>query len=503
MLSKKLTLLSIVSLTTHLLYSQTLEGGMMRDLQWRDMQLLGKGRADQSFALRSIPFSDRRDSSVSSFRKPSVEILPISWLTQFNSRVPFGGNDGSLIAAKGLQTRLSGGVQVRAGFVELQLAPELVWAANTAYATTPQFGFNNGKSFQRIYPGQSTLQLVTGGFRAGISTANQWWGPGVRNSLLMTYQAPGFTHFFLGSRRPLKTPIGSLEWKLMGGWLRSDGDRSMENRNLQAADAIFGQRKRYLSGLTISYQPKWVPGLFVGFSRVIQTFSKDSLTSTLGAFERYFSVIALAAQKKNVVNEDKLDRDQVASFFLRWLFPKQHFEFYIEYGYNDYKLNTRDYLLGTSHSAAHIIGIKKIIPQAGDNRWIDITLELTKMSQTPDQMVRNAGNWYEHGQIKEGYTQDNQIMGSIYGFGSDALYAGVNLVRGNKRLGFFIEQINRDPVNRTQKWVDLGFGFTPQWVKDKWILGGKVELVKTRGFAWQPGENAINLHAQIALQYKL
>lgn len=503
MLVKKIIIVHISMLMVQVVCAQTLEGGMIRDLQLRDLQLLGKGRSDKSFALRSVALGELPDSVVSSFRKPSITLLPLSWLSQFNSQLPFSENDGSLIAAKGLQTRLSGGVQVRAGFVEMQLAPELVWAANPTYNTTTQYGFNNGKSFQRIYPGQSTLQLVAGGFQGGISTANQWWGPGVRNSLLMTYQAPGFTHFFLGSRRPLKTPIGSIEWKLMGGWLRTDGDRSMENRNLRAADAIFGQRKRYLSGLTISYQPKWIPGLFVGFNRVIQTFNKDSLTSTLGAFERYFPVIALAAQKKNVLNEDLLDRDQVASFFLRWLFPKQHFEFYVEYGYNDYKLNTRDYLLGTSHSAAHIFGVKKVIPQHGDNRWIDITLELTKMSQTPDQMVRDAGNWYEHNSIIEGYTHDNQIIGSIYGFGADAVFAGVSLVRGAKRLGFFIEQINRDPVNRTQKWVDLGFGFTPQWVKDKWILGGKLELVRTRGFAWQTGKNVMNLHAQIALQYKL
>lgn len=490
-------LLSMVHAT-----SQTFDAGLLRDQQLRDQQVLGKGRTDQSFTLRTIPFAVNADSITSSFKKPVIELLPISWTHQFNSRHPFGGNDGSMIAAKGLQTRLSGGVQVRAGFVEMQLAPELIWAANSRYTATPQFGYNSGKSFQRIYPGQSTLQLVKGGFRIGISTANQWWGPGVRNSLLMTYQAPGFTHFFVGSRRPLSTGVGSFEWKLIGGWLRTDGDRSMENRHLLAANPSMGQQKRYLSAFTVSYQPKWIPGLFVGINRVVQTYSKDSLTNTLGAFERYFPVIALGGQKKNVANEDLIDRDQVASFFLRWLFPKQHFEFYIEYGYNDYKFNTRDYLLGPGHSAAHIVGFKKLIPQAGEHRWIDITLELTKMSQTPDHMVRNAGNWYEHGQIIEGYTQDNQILGSVYGFGADALYAGVNLVSAEKRLGFFIEQINRDPVNRSQKWIDLGFGFTPQWIKGRWILGGKIELIRSRGYAWQAGVNTMNLHVQAGLQYR-
>ncbi len=503
MILQKFLFTSLLMSGAQLLCGQTLDAGLLRDQHLRDLQLLGKGRADQSFTLRSIPFGTHTDSAVGSFKKPVTTLLPISWMTQFNSSHPFGGNDGSLIAAKGLQTRLSGGVQMRAGFLEMQLAPELVWAANAAYKTTTQFGYNSGKSFRRIYPGQSTVQLVVGGFRAGVSTANQWWGPGLRNSLLMTYQAPGFTHFFIGSRKPQSTPIGSFEWKLMGGWLRTDGERSMESRHLLAADPSMGQQKRYLSAFTVSYQPKWIPGLFVGINRVVQTYSKDSLTNTLGAFERYFPVLALGGQKKNVANEDLIDRDQVASFFLRWLFPKQHFEFYIEYGYNDYKYNTRDYLLGPSHSAAHIVGFKKLIPQSGENRWIDITLEFTKMSQTPDHMVRNAGNWYEHGQISEGYTQDNQILGSIYGFGADALFAGVNLIRGEKRLGFFIEQINRDPVNRSQKWIDLGFGFTPQWVKGRWILGGKIELIRSRGYAWQTGVNVMNLHVQAGGQFRL
>jgi len=503
MILQKILFSSLLITVTHQLSAQTFDASLLRDQRLRDLQLLGKGKADQGFTLRPIPFGVNADSLTTSFKKPVVELLPISWIHQFNSRHPFGGNDGSLIAAKGLQTRASGGVLVRVGFVEMQLAPELVWAANPSYSTTAQFGFNNGKSFQRIYPGQSTLQLVAGGFHAGISTANQWWGPGLRNSLLMTYQAPGFTHFFIGSRKPQSTPIGSFEWKLMGGWLRTDGDRSMENRHLLTADAVMGQQKRYLSAFTVSYQPRWIPGLFLGINRVVQTYNKDSLTNTLGTFERYFPVLALGGQKKNVANEDLIPRDQVASFFLRWLFPKQHFEFYIEYGYNDYKFNTRDYLLGPGHSAAHLFGFKKLIPQRDENRWIDINLEFTKMSQTPDHMVRNAGNWYEHGQIKEGYTQDNQILGSIYGFGADALYVAVNLVRGEKRLGFFIEQINRDPVNRSQKWIDLGFGFAPQWIKGKWSLGGKIELIRSRGYAWQAGVNTMNLHLQTGIQYRL
>ncbi|TRU01855.1 MAG: hypothetical protein EWV61_11985 [Microcystis aeruginosa Ma_AC_P_19900807_S300] len=482
--------------------AQTFDAAVLRDEQMRGEQLMGVGDMRKSFAIRTIALQEDSVLQSGTLRKPVFRVLPLSLTTVFTSSHPFSVNDGSLIAAKGLQSRLSGGVQVKAGFFEAQLAPELVWAANARYATTASFGYNNGKSFQRVYGGQSTVQLVGAGFRAGVSTANQWWGPGVRNSLLMTYQAPGFTHFFLGSKRPQDIGIGHLEWKLTGGWLRTDGDRSMENRHLKVADPVFGERNRFLSGLTISYQPKWIPGLFIGLNRVIQTFADDSAVRAQGAFEQFFPVLALAAQKKNVANEDLLDRDQVASFFLRWLFPKQHFEFYLEYGYNDYKFNTRDYLLGTSHSAAHIAGVKKLIQQRGTNRWLDLNFEITKMSQTPDFMVRNAGNWYEHGSITEGYTQDNQIMGSIYGFGADAVYASVALVRDQKRLGFFIEQIKRDPVFRTNQWTDLGIGFAPQWSKDKWIFIGKAEIIHSSGYGWEKGSNRVNVLVGMSWGYR-
>lgn len=482
---------------------QTFDAAMVQDEQLRREQLAGARSPLRSFAIRSMALQEDSLLLPGTFRKPAFRILPLAMTTVFTSSHPFSVNDGSLIAAKGLQTRLSGGVQIKAGILEVQLAPELVWAANARYATTASFGYNNGRSFQRAYIGQSTVQLTAAGFSAGVSTANQWWGPGVRNSLLMTYQAPGFKHFFLGSKRPQNIAIGHLEWKLTSGWLRTDGDRSMENRHLKAADAIYGQQTRFLSGLTISYQPKWIPGLFLGFNRVIQTYRGDSIVKAQGAFERFFPVLALGAQKKNVANEDLLDRDQVASFFLRWLFPKHYFEFYLEYGYNDYKFNTRDYLLGTSHSAAHIAGLRKLIRQSGENRWIDLNFEITKMSQSPDYVVRNAGNWYEHSQVTEGYTQDNQIMGSIYGFGADAVYVGMALVREQKRLGFFIEQIKRDPVNRVNQWTDLGIGFTPQWTKDKWTFNGKAEIIHSSGYGWEKGRNWVNVFLGMSWGYRL
>lgn len=483
----KLLLSVFFTLSCTLISAQTFDVGTLNDIHNREKQLKGKWDPQQSVMIRSLALMEDSTTARASFRKPIINILPISLITQYNSRHPYGGNDGSLIPAKGLQSRFSTGIQLKAGFIEAQFAPEVVGAVNQAYQVTPDFGYNNGKSFQRIYSGQSTIQLTQSGFKAGVSTANQWWGPGVRNSLLMSYQAPGFVHFFVGSKRPQSIGIGHLEWKMTGGWLEADGDRSMEHRHLRSADPMMSSRKRYVNAVTVSYQPKWVPGLFVGLSRVIQTYTSDSLVNSLGSFERYFPVLALGGQKKNLTNEDQFARDQVASFFLRWVLKEHQLEFYTEYGYNDYKTNIRDYIGGVTHSAAHIVGIQKRIDGPGANRYITLNMELTKVSQSPDWLVRSAGNWYEHDQIKEGYTNDNQIMGSVYGFGADAVFVGINFVKEENRLSFFYEQIVRDPIGRTLRWVDRSIGAQRQIKKGKWLLSGKLQMILSSNYTWRDG----------------
>ena len=55
-----------------------------------------------------------------------------------------------------------------------------------------QFGI---KPFLKIFPGQSKIQYnFLKNYSVGISTQNLWWGPGIKNSLLMTNNAAGFLH---------------------------------------------------------------------------------------------------------------------------------------------------------------------------------------------------------------------------------------------------------------------------------------------------------------------
>jgi hypothetical protein len=499
-------------------YGQSIAVGSITESPARALQLYGKLDSSISFCVR--PFTDlylsSSDSNVSSgntnnalitYRRSyrylkghgKVVVLPFTLTQQFNAHHPYGWNDGGMIAANGYQTLASMGVYASAGPLEIQLQPEFVYAANSAYDTTAAYG-SYGKSYQKLFPGQSSVRLSAFSLSIGLSTENLWWGPGIRSSLLMSNNAPGFLHGFFRSQKPIRSGIGSFEWQLIGGRLINDPALPYENRELK--NKSFPEAERYLSAFVLSYQPKWVPGLFVGMTRAIQRYRSDVNKSGAGFLNKYIPVLFKAFDKQNAASDDTMRTDQLASFFLRWALLRAKAEFYFEYGLNDYNYNTRDYVMSPTHSAAFIAGAKKVFPLANDS-YVDCGIEITQMSESPDRIVRPAGNWYEHSLIMEGYTHQNQILGAGAGFGANVQTLSAAWVKGNKRLGILFERVNRNPDLYTYRWVDVGVGLLPQWDFGHLIVSAKFQFINSSQYAWQQNINKFNFHTRIGLQYQL
>jgi hypothetical protein len=70
------------------------------------------------------------------------------------------------------------GIYARYGIVEMQLAPELVYAANISYDTSMNWGNNAGGVYNKLFPGQSSVGIRLGAMSMGVSTQNLWWVPG-------------------------------------------------------------------------------------------------------------------------------------------------------------------------------------------------------------------------------------------------------------------------------------------------------------------------------------
>ena len=65
------------------------------------------------------------------------------------------------------------------------------------------------------------------------------------------------------------------------------------------------------------------------------------------------------------------------------------------------------------------------------------------MEQTGSRLIRNAGSWYEHTWVKDGYT-NSEALGSAIGPGSNSHYFSLNRIRDRELIGIGLEIIDND-----------------------------------------------------------
>jgi hypothetical protein len=489
------------------IYAQTIPVGMndFSEERFRNQQLISG--AYKSFTIRPVS-----DSTIS-------RLLPATVLTSYNSDVPMGWNDGAMIPAAGLQTYLTAGFFLKHKALSLQVKPEFVFAENRDFETfslqgayrAPMLVLWNStdiperfgtSSYSRFRLGQSALRLSSRSVSVGISTENLWWGPGFRNSLLMSNNAPGFLHGTFNSVKPLKTFLGSFEFQIIGGRLEGSGvqpvpaDYVVNGVNYlepKIADA------RYMSALTFNYQPRWIPGLFLGFSRSFHLYISDMGSGLTDVFP-----FILPFEKKRVPLEDEKRRDQLASFSARWVFPASQLEIYGEIGWNDYKNSLIDWYLSLEHSRAYLFGMRKVFVQS-PGRYVRFAFENTSMEMTADRLVRNNGPWYRHDFVRHGYTNEGQVLGAGIGPGSNLQTFDVAFVRPSTISGFTIERYahNMDYYYDAfkvydSKWVDVNFGGYYQRRVKKMAYSARLNFALVRNYQWVVDKVFLNTQLQLS-----
>ncbi|MBN2615545.1 MAG: hypothetical protein JXR71_07595 [Bacteroidales bacterium] len=463
-------------------------------------------------------------------KKGRVQLLPVVWKNQYNSQHPAGMNDGVMVPARGYQTVLSAGVFIKFGPLSVQLNPEWHYAANVPFQgfyqiygkPSPPSGLIDlperfgDSAIQQVSWGQSSIRLTFGPVSFGFSNENLWWGPGIHNALLMTNNAPGFPHLTLNTVRPIKTPIGSFEGQLIGGKLVGSG-----------YTPGLPDDWRYLNSLTLTYQPKWVPGLFLGFARSFQIYHSD-----MGNHLYDYLPVFGAIEKVAVGNAatDVRRQDQLLSIFMRWVWVKARGEFYAEFGREDHAWNTRDLLLEPNHSAAYVVGLMKLFPLWRKNEYIQINAEVTNLASTAttNNRVRDytppVGYWYTHYQIKQGYTNDGQVLGAGIGPGSNMQWLRVSWVKGMKSLGLDFERYVHDNdylianiKDIRRNWVDLSTGLVGSWAYKNLLFSAEVKYIHEINYEWRyrpvqitnakptywsPTKDSYNFHALVNVVYR-
>jgi hypothetical protein len=412
-------------LERYLRYLQTL--GLVGSYPWtiRDFSPL----ETDSLVPRSSahPWSARYDMAPHSHTgRVEADIVRPTASIRYNSAFPYGSNDGPVWAGRGLTEAFQGGLRTRWYGLSLTLAPIVFRAENTAFTLMPNgasgtLGFGDRQYPFRVDrpqrfgmrpygvfdPGESAVRIDTRLIAAGISTAEQVWGPADIYPFILSNNAAGFPHVFFGSGMPWNLWIGHLQSRLVYGQL-SQSDYSSAGSSAE---------HRFMSGLILTFLPRPLPGLELGASRFFHTpwpTGGPSWSDFRIPVEGFF---------KRTLNSAKSGDDnanQLASIYARWVLPHSGFEVYGEFGREDHSWDFRDFLLEPDQAAAHTFGFRKV--------WITSPQHMLALRSEVIDMRLNTltrkrdigGGYYLNATLPQGHTERGQLLGADVTAGSGA-----------------------------------------------------------------------------------
>ena len=424
----------------------------------RTKQLLNdsNGVITSSFLIRSTSSFQFLQSKLKGTAKDLVQFVSVNYDQQNNSLQPISFNDGNLYPARGWQERHSYGVNLKLLIFDINYQPEKLTVQNLSqeyYAGNTQdgnfmfkyFGMvaNNIDNFRQFgYDrieettlGQSRAGIKFKYIAAGISNENIWWGPGKRNSLVFTNNAAGFQHYYLKTVEPIKTYLGSFELAGIVGKLEPTKYFDIDQGLLdicQPCKVFKNLDEREVDGITINYQPKWVPNFYVGYAYSRQFYR--NATNVLGDTVNFFS--------------KDLPKQEVGSMFFRFSMPEDHAEFYGEMGlpneapwpWKFFKERMRP---------AFVFGATKLVPLKLFDSYLSLNVEFTQLQLMNPRDILYEGypfaggkpnSWYQSTIVNQGWSNNGQLMGSSIGPGSNNQSISLSWNKGYNKIGFFVER---------------------------------------------------------------
>lgn len=424
----------------------------------RTKQLLydSNGAINNSFLIRSTSSFQFLQSKLKATTKDIVQFVNFNFDQQNNSLLPISFNDGNMYPARGWQERYSIGLNLKLLIFDLNYQPEKITVQNLTQEYYPgntgdgnfmfkyfgmvannidnfrQFGFNR---IEETTLGQSRVGIKFKYIAAGISNENIWWGPGKRNSLVFTNNAAGFKHYYLKTVEPIKSYIGSFEFSGVVGRLDTTRYTEIDQELLNACrpcKVFKNLDEREIDGITINYQPKWVPNFYIGYaySRQFYRNAKDEIGETVNFFSK------------------NLPKQEIGSIFFRFAMPEDHAEFYGEMGlpneapwpWKFFKERMRP---------AFVFGATKLVPLKLFDSYLSLNVEFTQLQLMNPKDILYEGypyaggkpnSWYLSTIVKQGYSNNGQLMGSSIGPGSNNQSISLSWNKGFNKIGLFVER---------------------------------------------------------------
>lgn len=424
---------------SYLRYLQTL--GHSKPTVW-SIRPLSPGQLDKIMPTDSAhPWAKRYDFNQSKvtgfwyeFMRPTTGFIA-------NTSYPFGGNDGVIWAGKGLTAWAQAGVAARWGPLSLTFAPIAFRASNSEFELMDngQSGvlrFGDGQfpteidrpqrfgasAYSRLDPGESTLRIDAAGVGAGISTASQWWGPTTEFSYILSNNAGGFPHVFLGTAKPANIGFGTVHGQVQYGYLYQSPFSPATGKDYFQSFEHAG-KVRFMAGLVGVMTIRGAPGLEFGGGRFFH-----SATDSTGITWKNLRLPWENLLKSRLKAEDtvvfgdvrSLIQNQLASVYFRWAPPAKGMEIYGEYGREDFSADVRDFMLEPDHSSTFNLGFRKAWAKGA--RINAFRGEVFSYEAPSSGRTRGEGLIYVHQPLSQGHTYKGQLLGANVAVGSGMAY---------------------------------------------------------------------------------
>lgn len=426
-------------------------GGMWDD-ELRTAQLVGRAPT-AGWLLRS-------PSSLDPGGGPTLSLVAPEMRAAWNSDLPFPTNDGAMWAGRGGSARAIVGARIAYGPVTVIAAPELVWSENREFQTIPypadqepsrdplqppwyappssiDLPMRPGTDdVSRITPGQSSLTLALGPAEIGAATENLWWGPGIRNAIVLGGAAPGFPHAFVRTARPLETAAGTFDARWILG-------RLSESEHF---DTIARNDHRSINAVALTYSPAAEPELTLGFARAVVALRPDGRVSPGSALDAVRGVPRPPADSLlDIESIGETRRDQVTSLFGRWIFPDAGFEAYAEWARFAQPKSLTALLTKPFDTQGYALGLQWARPLAlAGEPLVRVQAEATYLEPSGPGDEDVAVSSYASATVPHGYTHEGHVLGAAIGPGASSQWVAVDLLPAAWRVGLFGGRIRWD-----------------------------------------------------------
>lgn len=364
----------------------------------------------------------------------------------WNSEIPVSLNDGSLWAGRGWSTSASAGLMGSYRRLRFTFAPRLNTSQNRAFGILPSgredrshfaspwrsaqqsgdFPIRFGtERYVTIDPGETMLEARLGSVGLGVTSAAAWWGPGIRNALVLSNNGGGVPQAYLRTTSPIPTSFGLVEAYWLVGYLVESPFFDRDSRN----------DVRALSAASIVLRTAADSGLRVGASRSVYSSMRQ-----LWRLPEHAADVLMIWYPRDSTGTTGPQSEQITSLFAKWAIPEAGVAAHLEWAKVTFPRSLRDLLVDPQEGQGFTIGLewaRHFTPVT----TLRLQTEFSSLEQMPPAVGAETQEFYTSDVVPQGYSYRGQSIGAAIGPGSSSQFVGSTLYHGPVQVALSLGRI--------------------------------------------------------------